>query len=341
MDFIHLHLQNSLENKSHFGLIIRKDFQLYCVDFDSLEDVAELTHPLMCYNNRIRILGTCNGLLCICNVAGDVALWNPSTKKHRVLPFLPTGSNREPNRYFCGARVYGFGYEPVLDDYKLVSISQFIGLDYQSFESEVKVYSLRTNAWKEIESMPYVLCYTGKMGILVNNYLHWVVTRKLEPEETELIVGFDMGTERFQEVPIPDNVNHHFEMEVGVIENNLCIVANYQEEGDFEVWVMKEYGVKESWTRLFKIAHTRGTIKNVMPLAYSKAGQEVLFEQDHEKLVWYDLKSQRLKVVRLRGMPRPFEAMVFVGSLAPLTVGNRGKNWKNRESRDDKNKKRY
>lgn len=228
----------------------------------------------------------------------------------------------------------------MIDDYKLVSISQFIGLDYQSFESEVKVYSLRTNEWKDIQAMPYVLCYTGKMGILVNTSLHWVVTRKLVPEATEFIVGFDIGTERFQEVPIPDSVKDHFEMDVGVIGKNLCIVANYQEEGDFEVWVMKEYGVKESWTRLFKMAHTQETIKNVMPLAYSKMGQEVLFEQDHEKLVWYDLKSQRLKAVKLRGMPRPFEAVVYVGSLVPPTVGNRGKHWKNHGSGDDKNKKK-
>lgn len=345
IDFIHLQLQKSIETKSNFGLILRKDFLLYYVDLDALDNAVEVTHPLMCYNNRIRILGFCNGLLCICNVAGDVAMWNPSTKKHRVLPFLPTGSNRESKMYFLGARVYGFGYDFVNEDYKLVSIAQFIGLDYQSFESEVKVYSLRKNAWKQIQDMPYLLCYTGKMGILVNGSLHWVVTRKMEPEETELIVGFDIETESFHEVPIPDCMDNHFETSVWVLGEHLCIVVNYPNDDGVEVWVMKEYGVKESWIRLFKTEQTQGVGvgvglgKNVMPLAYSKSGGEVLFVQDHKKLVWCDLKSQRVKDVRVRGMPHSFEAVLCVGSLVPLTVG-RGKNWKSHESGEDKNKKR-
>lgn len=344
-DFANLQLQKSIETKSHIGLILRKDFRLYYVDLEALDAAVELPHPLMCYNNRIRILGFCNGLLCISNVAGDVAMWNPSTKRHRVLPFLPSASNRESKMQFCGARVYGFGYDAVNEDYKLVSISQFIGLDYNSFESEVKVYSLRKNSWDQIEDMPYVLCYTGKMGVLVSGSLHWVVTRKLEPEEKELVVGFDVGAETFHEVPIPECVNNQFEMGVGILGENLCIVVNYPGDNGVEVWVMKEYGSKESWTRLFKTnAHTQrasaGSSKNsFMPLAYSKSGREVLFEQDHKMLAWFDLKSQRVKDIKVRGMPQSFEALVCVGSLVPLAVG-RGKNWKSHESGDDKSKRR-
>lgn len=89
--------------------VMGKSSDLYAVDFASLGRAVELNHPLMCYSNRIKVLGSCNGILCICNVAEDIALWNPSIRKRKVIPFLPVERRPDSDASLFVARVYGFG----------------------------------------------------------------------------------------------------------------------------------------------------------------------------------------------------------------------------------------
>jgi hypothetical protein len=44
-----------------------------------------------------------------------------------------------------------------------------------------------------------------------------------------------------------------------------------------DAWVMKEYGLKESWNKLFEVSQSSLNRKfgHMMPLAYSKSGDEV------------------------------------------------------------------
>lgn len=319
--FIYLHLNNSVDTGSNLSLILRKDSELYTVDLDQLNDAVEVTHPLMCYSNRIHVLGSSNGLLCIANVAEDIALWNPSIRKHKVLPFLPVEKNNYGSS-LLGARVYGFGYDPVHDDQKLVRISQYIDLDNEGFVSKVKVYSLRANELRDSDDMPYVLCYTRKNGTLASGHLHWVVNRKFKFDEDDLIVAFDLTVESFRELPMPECTEQKFQIDVGVLGGCVCMVANYCDVR-VDVWVMKEYGVKESWAKLFTVAQDEvagGTLKYLRPLAYSKSGEEVLLEQNHGRLVWYDLRRNRVNNVNLGGLPASFESEICVRSLVPVEL---------------------
>jgi hypothetical protein len=54
---------------------------------------------------------------------------------------------------------------------------------------------------------------------------------------------------------------------------------------------------------------------SLRPLGYSSNGSMVLLEVDHEKLFWYDLKSEHVNYVE--GIPNLNEAMICVGSLVP------------------------
>ena len=76
------------------------------------------THPLP---NQTIIkeaeIGLANGLLCLTNVAEDIAFWNPSIKKHKVFPFLLVDRPYDHEMSMCGARVYGFGYDSAHNDY--------------------------------------------------------------------------------------------------------------------------------------------------------------------------------------------------------------------------------
>ncbi|XP_028755028.1 F-box protein CPR1 [Neltuma alba] len=322
--FISFHLHKSLETNRNNLVIFRQNSDLQIVDFDTLDAAVEVVHPLMCYGNRLKVLGSCNGLLCICNVAEDIALWNPSIRKHKILALLPVERRPESDTSLFAARVYGFGYDSFSDDYKLLRISYYIDLHSRTFDSQVKLYSLRTNSWKTIQHMPYALCCARTMGVFVGGALHWVVTRKLEPDAPDLIIAFDLKYENFREVPLPDLGNQNFQMEVALLGRSLCMLANYQNTR-VDIWVMKEYGHKETWCNLFTLneSHELGSLKFVRPLAYSRDGNKVFLELDHKRLCWFDLKNNGISSIQIPRMPPLIDGTICLGSLVPPALESR------------------
>ncbi|XP_027330537.1 F-box protein CPR1-like isoform X2 [Abrus precatorius] len=337
--FIFFHICKSIHNNnSNTALILRHHSHLYQVDLHALDQAVELNHPLMCYSGSINVLGSCNGLLCISNIADDFALWNPSLRKHRILP--ADRLNHAESSLFA-ARVYGFGYDSFTNDYKVVSISYFVDLHKRTFNSLVQLYSMRSDAWKDLPSMPYALCCARTMGVLVGGALHWVVTRKLEPDQPDLIVAFDLRFEKFREVPLPVSVKGNFEMDVAVLGGCLCMVEDRGRSG-FDVWVMRVYGSQESWCKVFTVteSYDKRSIKSLKPLGFSSDGDRVLFEQDRRKLCWYNLKSEDVSYVKISGMPNSIEATVCVGSLVPPTLLNQRDESKCQGLRDQKSRKK-
>ena len=284
----------------------------------------------MSYSNRITLFGSCNGLICISNIADDIAFWNPNIRKHRIIPYLPTTPRSESDTTLFAARVHGFGFDSFAGDYKLVRISYFVDLQNRSFDSQVRVFSLKMNSWKELPSMNYALCCARTMGVFVENSnlnsssLHWVVTRKLEPFQPDLIIAFNLTLEIFNEVPLPEigevnSESESFEIDVAVLGGCLSMIVNYQTT-QIDVWVMKEYGLKDSWCKLFTLVGLffPTPLKSLRPLGYSSDGKKVLLEIDRKKLFWYDLKSEN--VTSVPGIPNMNEAMICVGSLVPPSL---------------------
>ncbi|CAL0301118.1 unnamed protein product [Lupinus luteus] len=331
--FISLHLTKSTTSST---AILSHQSDLYQLNLQTLTTSATssllLNHPLMCYSNRINLLGSCNGLLCISNVAEDIAFWNPSLRKYRIIPSL--NHDRRPQNTIFAARIYGFGFDSVSNDYKLVRISYYVDLQDRSFDSQVRVYSLRMNCWKTLPSMPYALCCARTMGVLVDGYLHWVVTRKLEPDQPDLIVAFDLRFENFNVVPLPGTTNDeecdmNLEIDVAVLGGCLCLIKNYRKQR-VDVWVMREYGSKGSWCKLFVLGESRDlrSLKSVRPLGYSRDGLKVLLEQNRRKLFWYDLRSKEIDYIRIPGLPNFVQGIICEGTLVPPCI-SRSDNYRN------------
>ncbi|MBA0708448.1 hypothetical protein Golax_023566, partial [Gossypium laxum] len=68
-----------------------------------------------------------------------------------------------------------------------------------------------------------------------------------------------------------------------------------------------------------------------VPLAFSKNGDKVLlfiaYKWCHsatrtDKFVWYDLESQRVEKVEIRGIPASFDVDLYVDSLVPLNTND-------------------
>lgn len=182
-------------------------------------------------------------------------------------------------------------------------------------------------------------------GVLANGKLHWVA--RLIPDlfdSSNALIAFDLRTEKCREVNQPNYVHADFEMSLGVLGGCLSLLCHYPKRS-VDIWVMTDYE-RESWAKLASISQ-HNVIKHfeyMKPLAYSEDGTEVLFEQDNEKLLWYNLRKKTVKYVTIHGLPVVFETVMFSGSL--VHIGNAAKTYNvmdeqpSTESKNQRDKKK-
>ncbi|OWM83357.1 hypothetical protein CDL15_Pgr012838 [Punica granatum] len=346
--FISQQLARSARSHSNQTLFFRHKSVLRTLDLDSLSRddsppadassscaaLEEINYPLMCYSDEIKLLGSCNGLICLSNAADDVIIWNPSLKKHRFLPYFSIEGRKSCGISLLSVCVYGFGFVHESDDYKLLRLVEYIG---QPIESDVCLYSMRSNSWRRIQDLPYSLIYPRKMGVFVHRALHWVMTPELVPDSPNYIVGFDLEAENFGLIPQPDVLDKSFEIDVSDLDGYLCMVANNRNYG-VDVWIMNEYGLKDSWAKLFSIPQSDvpRTSGFMWPLAYSQGGGRILVQQDKKNLFWYDIRQKEVERIQIQGMPSSFETQVCLRSLVPVDYRYRGSDKKKPSAKEDK-----
>jgi F-box interacting protein len=216
--------------------------------FANPSDRIELDDP---FNHKysLHLVGSSNGLLCLANMtfnneSGLCVLWNPSIQKAISLP--------KPNT-LQSHQTFGFGYEPMTDDYKLVRL---MNLDDCPL---VEIYTLRTGIWRFITAPDprYTMKYWSS-SVLVCGALHWVThTPRHQGAFCNVIMSFNMKDEAFGEVGMPKSLQELEDLNVTValVDGLLALVpcTGFGIEASHAVWVMKEYGVVESWTKLFDV----------------------------------------------------------------------------------------
>ncbi|OVA20844.1 F-box associated domain [Macleaya cordata] len=210
--------------------------------------------------------------------------------------------------------------------FSITKLVRIVGSDSVD-KSEVRVHKLGSNSWKRIKFIPYnFFTYGGVIGVLVNGALHWIASRHVEGSEaSKVIVSFDIGDEIFHELPLPNGLDDKMEINVGVLGGGLCLLGNLYKVC-VDVWVMKDYGVIESWTKLFTIPHHRTCIHYLRPIQSFKYG-EILFEvrllkKGNIALVSYDPnRDEIVKILKIRGCPGSFSKEAYVGSLVSLKSG--------------------
>jgi F-box interacting protein len=258
------------------------------------------------------IVGSWNGLFCFAyndhyqRNYYSYTLWNPSI--HRALS-LP-----EPNFTLSlhgrSKHSHGFGYDPSTNDIKLVRLVYLEGRlhDYK-VPPLVEIYTLNTGCWRAIAApAPSYIVNERCLSVFVNGASHWVA--HTPPEEgtfRNVIVAFDMVDEVFHEIPVPDCFvgKLYLNMTVAVLDGLLCLVPfnERMEEQSFSIWIMKEYGIGESWTKLFNIHISQG-LKRVV--AFRKNG-EVLVTDRKGELLSYEPHIKRVTQLGFLSLPEELE----------------------------------
>lgn len=280
---------------------------IYSVDLDSLDVACPLNPPF----SSSDVTNSCNGLVLVSMHKQSPFLWNPFTRKYKTLPDVSVEYPQGADASAAYTR-YGFGYDSRNDDYKVVRAVEFRGAEFDWIGTEARIYSLKSNSWRKIPDFHYRIPRTREWAVHVNDALHIIVY--LDDMDSS-ILAFDLITEKTYMVPKPDMLVSTRDLKLHALGGSLCLLNSFKKHGT-EIWIMKEYGVKESWTELLSIAPPKiEPYTTLSPVAYSKRGDKVLLNLNEEKLVWYDLRKKTTRDVKIRGLPFRFYANVFMGSL--------------------------
>jgi len=206
---------------------------------------------------------------------------------------------------------------------------------------EVKVYSLKSDSWSLIEK---TACIQVSMEALENNALidsHLVHWRFGNSSNDEHRIGcFDLRNNGWaDDVPLPDfcsqrgtntaarsaniqsqaygNKQVHIQ-HLGVLDGCLCLLTMDFQRYEHDIWVMKEYRVKDSWVKLLRIPR-------IISLEWLKISPFVCGKGSRSKnLREEELRSKLAETVRCiatDGLPPYCQACVCNGSLVSIPDG--------------------
>ncbi|KAL3824132.1 hypothetical protein ACJIZ3_020202 [Penstemon smallii] len=269
------------------------------------------------YNpNNIRILGGCNGLVCIFYINFVVILCNPALREFKMLPPFPLDSAYYPSRI-------GFGITACTNDFKVVLLLQSRD-EYCKSPYTVNMYSSSTSSWKQIHIAPTTQVGHMEMWseLFFNGVCHWPATRS--PKFERAILCFDLSTEVLGWLEYPDISYERSKWSRLMVMNECFAVVWLNLFGraiTTEIWVMKEYGVRESWTKQFSIQSF--TDIRFSPFLPWKNDQWMLLLESGDvdpsgQLVSCSFHSNEIKKYRVYGEKGTLKPLIYQESLISL-----------------------
>ncbi|KAI3790275.1 hypothetical protein L2E82_03204 [Cichorium intybus] len=252
-----------------------------------------------------RIVGSCNGILCLYDRDEyTISLWNPSIRRKLTLPDCP-------RRCFTGQKI-GFGFDPITDDYKIVSISsprQNGGIVESSF-----VYSMKTRTWCAITSPTPWFSEVASYAVFFNGALHWVVgAYSVEPRDVRhYILTFDLSTQVFGMIELPDPSRKASALTT--IKGFLAAI--FLTSTNIWIWARRD----DSWFRVFKSESNKvqGGLTRVL---HTTSNGGLLFKTFTGEVLFYNPKiGAPTRLVNLNDASQIYDVEMCVESLELLDI---------------------
>ncbi|PRQ33615.1 putative F-box domain, galactose oxidase/kelch, beta-propeller, F-box associated interaction [Rosa chinensis] len=275
------------------------------LDFEKPMDFRKVRCPFKQPGLHVRILCSCNGLVFAASSNSDMYIWNPSTGFFKKLP--DPGALPSAILWF-----YGFGYVSTIDDYKVI-----ISFDVSGKKiAKAMVFSSRAKSWKTIEVPYHPVFYLGN---LFNEALHWRIYLHGD------IVAFDLAKEQFRTMSLPASLNYHHGgvhiSSLGSVGGCLCVIIQKNaNDSCIDLWVMREYEVADSWTKLYnlKFSDQREWIADLRPVLATETST-FLEKWSHSyrgckcELIRIGLKEEKIETYMVR--KEPFYVIAYEESL--------------------------
>ncbi|XP_050378771.1 F-box/kelch-repeat protein At3g06240-like [Argentina anserina] len=261
-----------------------------------------------------RVVSYCCGLVLLLDqLTEEFVVANPATRKYKKLPSV--------SAQFGGKTLMcddGFCYDQSADDFKVVNwTSSDDGMD-------VFVFALKTGSWTRMMRLPFRTGGFKSTGILLNGSLHWVMKRL--DDNTRVIVSLNVAEAVVREIPLPPDfdVGQRDLLKLVLFFNDSLGFTTLYGTGTVdeinltihsEFWVMKEYGVAESLT---KIEFSSDLECFILPFGYWKENHALFCSQEGEQLVMYNSNDLSGHGLSIPGYPTITGAGFYVESLVSL-----------------------
>lgn len=312
----------------HYSWAHKKE--IYTVNSSSMssfDQYQELVFPFKSYSQYFEIVGSCNGILCLSDTyrlnSHTIILWNPTIRKSITLP-LPSVSFDQIYMF-----VLGFGCDDKRNEYKVVRIVYRV-MDNKcrvDITPQVEVYELSLDAWRSIriDAAPQYVISELPVRVFLKGSVHWIgyIPSEEDSDFRDLsLVLFDMNKEVFREMKLP-GVTGLSVLDLSIFgSGNLLSLIQYHRDtrsqwiqyGSCSIWVMKDYGKVESWTKQFSI-DLQGGVGKALGLGNNA---EMLLVKSSGELVSYDIENQKISHLGIKGIASSFHLETYSETLVLL-----------------------
>nr|XP_043626191.1 F-box/kelch-repeat protein At3g06240-like [Erigeron canadensis] len=135
---------------------------------------------------EVQIAGSCNGILCLVDMALGMCLWNFS---ELMIP-------KHPLRSRSSNMTVGFGFDPIANDYKTMTIHY--GATLRPY-----IYSLKSGSWSPIAPPAGMFHHLRCNSYLIDTTLYWVASESPNKPRC-IIMTFDLSTHVFGSFSMPN-----------------------------------------------------------------------------------------------------------------------------------------
>uniref|UniRef100_A0A2N9HBM3 F-box associated domain-containing protein n=1 Tax=Fagus sylvatica TaxID=28930 RepID=A0A2N9HBM3_FAGSY len=253
---------------------------------------------------HVRLVGSVNGLVCLHDTHWHhVLIWNPATGETKVLPgnrldYLPI-----PIDYCFGSTDVGFGFDAKTNDYKVIIVATTI------HEVHHPYLQLPLTSWW-CQGHIRMGCFLGmELVIKVTVFGHLTLAMRYSYQP------------HCQMLPISNEKCGR----ASFVFNELVALAIYYvdtvlgSETCFDIWLLHEFGVEESWTKLITI----GPLTQInRPLGFWKNEYSLFLENTDGQLVLYDFSTQEMTDLHIDGIPSSLQMLTYMESLVSVRGGN-------------------
>ncbi|KAL2227812.1 F-box/kelch-repeat protein At3g23880-like [Sesamum indicum] len=314
-EFIKAHLEKSTKNTNftHHRLVLNLFLPNHTLRHCSLNsllnepvtDAFVFDDPMYNPDYSIRIVGCCNGVICILIDRKRFFLWNPSTRMSKKLPDI------DDKLKHGDITKFGFGVDGS-GDYKVFAVLSVFWITGK-YQATGNVYSLKTNSWRRIKDRDEVSFDEG--GKFVSGKLHW--GKKSGRDLRWDIVSFDLEREVYGVVEQPSYRQGGFKPSLGVLDGCLCVLCDYC-DNCLDVWLLKEYGVSESWSKVLTIPYPRDGWAGPFSTPLFIGPERAILVVNGFIFVVYCPKDNQLSSARIVNSDDIHGAEVYVESLVSL-----------------------
>lgn len=280
------------------------------------------------------VVSSYDGLLCLFDFysknpkSAPLILWNPSIQRTKVVP-VPADGSLDLTPWGFPKLIFGFGFDSLSSEYKVVRVAYFnCGSRVTRFRANV--YGLGVGKWKSLDmtSVPHNFATIRWRGVCLNGVIHWISNMNVSFDDNNLvlrfILTFKLGSETFGEIELPKELSNATGQTVRVLtipkscKEVLGVIHNFDKF--LSLWVMEDYGSKESWAKLFSINTLRMPENDMNVMVLSE--EVVVVKTWSGSWISCDVMRERRNGVWSIS-DRHVYVDPFVESLILLTQGNR------------------